>query len=76
VDVGDDHDLVGAGVLEERVEPGVFPSPEEAEAYPWTPREIATAEAATSSHIVGSPATVRAGFDAKNKKIKQRREKK
>jgi hypothetical protein len=44
--------------------PSVFPSPEEAAAYPWTPRELAAAEAATASHIVGSPATVRAGLDA------------
>ncbi|WP_462188309.1 MULTISPECIES: LLM class flavin-dependent oxidoreductase [unclassified Frankia] len=44
--------------------PGVFPSPAEAAAYPWTSRERSIAEAATASHIVGSPVTVRAGIDA------------
>jgi luciferase family oxidoreductase group 1 len=44
--------------------PGVFPSPEEAAAHAWTPQERAAAENITGSHIVGSPATVRAGLDA------------
>jgi luciferase family oxidoreductase group 1 len=43
--------------------PGVFPSPAEAAAYPWTPHERAAADAATSSHVVGSPEKVRAGLD-------------
>ncbi|WP_242605678.1 LLM class flavin-dependent oxidoreductase [Frankia sp. Cppng1_Ct_nod] len=44
--------------------PGVFPTPEEADAHPWTPAERAAADNATSSHVVGSPDTVRAGLDA------------
>jgi luciferase family oxidoreductase group 1 len=44
--------------------PDVFPSPEEAAAHAWTPQERAAAENATSSHIVGSASTVRAGIDA------------
>jgi luciferase family oxidoreductase group 1 len=43
--------------------PVAFPSPAEAAAYPWTPQERATADAATSSYLVGSPETVRAGLD-------------
>jgi alkanesulfonate monooxygenase SsuD/methylene tetrahydromethanopterin reductase-like flavin-dependent oxidoreductase (luciferase family) len=42
---------------------GAFPSPEEAAAYPWTEEERAAADAATSTHIVGSPQTVRARLD-------------
>jgi luciferase family oxidoreductase group 1 len=44
--------------------PGTFPSPQEAAAHVWTPQERAMAENLTSSHIVGSPTTVRAGLDA------------
>ncbi len=44
--------------------PEVFPTPEEASAYPWTPAEQAAADNATASHIVGSPDTVRASLDA------------
>ncbi len=44
--------------------PGAYPTPEEAAAYPWTPREREVAESATSSHIVGGPETVREGLNA------------
>jgi luciferase family oxidoreductase group 1 len=44
--------------------PGLFPSPQDAAAYPWTPYERAAAQAATESHIVGSPATVLAKVNA------------
>jgi alkanesulfonate monooxygenase SsuD/methylene tetrahydromethanopterin reductase-like flavin-dependent oxidoreductase (luciferase family) len=43
--------------------PQVFTTPEEAAAHEWTPQELALAGAATSSHIVGSSATVQAGLD-------------
>ncbi|MBX6388699.1 MAG: LLM class flavin-dependent oxidoreductase [Frankia sp.] len=42
--------------------PAPYPSPEEAAAYPWTDLERTIARNATASHIVGSPATVRAGL--------------
>ena len=42
--------------------PAAYPTPEEAAAYPWTAQELAIAQAGTSSHIVGSPETVRAGL--------------
>ncbi|AEH08819.1 MULTISPECIES: LLM class flavin-dependent oxidoreductase [Protofrankia] len=44
--------------------PDVFPTPEQAAAYPWTPAERAAADGAAASHIVGSPDTVRASLDA------------
>ncbi len=45
-------------------QPGVFPTPAQAHAYPWTPAERAAADSATASHIVGSPETVRVDLDA------------
>jgi luciferase family oxidoreductase group 1 len=42
--------------------PGPLSSPEDAAAYPWTPGERNAVEGFTSSHIVGSPATVRDGL--------------
>jgi luciferase family oxidoreductase group 1 len=39
-----------------------LPSPEEAEAYPFTPQERAIVEDSTSSHVVGTPDTVRQGL--------------
>jgi luciferase family oxidoreductase group 1 len=45
-------------------QPILFPSPEEALAYPYTPAERAAAKAyRTSTQIVGDPATVRAQLD-------------
>ncbi|HET9690855.1 MAG TPA: LLM class flavin-dependent oxidoreductase [Acidimicrobiales bacterium] len=43
--------------------PGLLPSPEEAAAYPFTADELRAVEAFCGSHVVGSPATVRAGLD-------------
>ena len=43
--------------------PRRLPTPEEAEAYAYTPAERAAVEEFSSSHVVGSPATVRAGLD-------------
>lgn len=42
--------------------PGPFPSPAEAAEYRYTPSEKAFVESWTASHVVGSPATVRAGL--------------
>lgn len=42
--------------------PGRYPTPEEAAAYDFTPHERDVVEAWTSSHVVGSPDTVRAGL--------------
>ncbi|WP_232425216.1 LLM class flavin-dependent oxidoreductase [Pseudofrankia inefficax] len=42
--------------------PGTYPTPEEAEAYPWTDQEREVARQATASHVVGSPETVRRGL--------------
>ncbi len=39
--------------------PGRYPTPEEAAEYRFTPHEREAIKAWTSSHIVGSPATVR-----------------
>jgi luciferase family oxidoreductase group 1 len=41
---------------------GLLPSPEEAEAYEFTSAEIAIVEDASSSHLVGDPATVTEGL--------------
>ncbi len=41
---------------------GLLPSPEEAEAYQFTPGERAIVEEATSSHLVGDPETVFEGL--------------
>jgi luciferase family oxidoreductase group 1 len=42
--------------------PGRYPTPEEAAEYTFTPAEREVIKAWTSSHIVGDPATVRAGL--------------
>jgi len=42
--------------------PAAYPTPEEAAAHPWTDMERSVAAQATASHVVGSPATVRAGL--------------
>ncbi|WP_262321228.1 LLM class flavin-dependent oxidoreductase [Acidiferrimicrobium sp. IK] len=42
--------------------PGPLSSPEDADAYPWTAGERNAVAGFTSSHIVGSPDTVRAGL--------------
>src|SRR5262249_26071361 len=42
--------------------PGTFPSPAEAAAYEYTPDQLEFVESWTSSHIVGSPETVRDGL--------------
>jgi alkanesulfonate monooxygenase SsuD/methylene tetrahydromethanopterin reductase-like flavin-dependent oxidoreductase (luciferase family) len=44
--------------------PGRMPSPEEAEAYPWTPAEREFAQTYQSEHIVGDLDEVRAGMHA------------
>ena len=41
--------------------PGLYPTPEEAAEYQFTPLERQILQSWTSSHIVGSPDTVRAG---------------
>jgi luciferase family oxidoreductase group 1 len=43
--------------------PGVWPSPEEAAAYPYTALDRQIISSATGSHIVGGPETVRKGLD-------------
>jgi len=43
--------------------PGPFPTPEEAAEYQYTPSEREFVNGWTSSHIVGSPSTVRAGLE-------------
>jgi luciferase family oxidoreductase group 1 len=42
--------------------PGTLPSPEEAAAYEYTPDQREFVESWTSSHVVGSPETVREGL--------------
>jgi alkanesulfonate monooxygenase SsuD/methylene tetrahydromethanopterin reductase-like flavin-dependent oxidoreductase (luciferase family) len=42
--------------------PGLLPTPEEAEAYEYTPQEREAITAFTESHIVGGPDTVRKGL--------------
>ena len=42
--------------------PGPLPTPEEAEAYPYTPQERQAIGLITESHIVGGPDTVRKGL--------------
>ncbi|MHB1251977.1 MAG: LLM class flavin-dependent oxidoreductase [Acidimicrobiales bacterium] len=42
---------------------GPLPSPEEADAYPFTPEESTAVHEATRSHIVGDPSSVREGLD-------------
>ncbi len=44
--------------------PSTFPSPEEAAAYEYSPSERAFVDGWTSTHVVGSPATVREGLAA------------
>jgi luciferase family oxidoreductase group 1 len=41
-----------------------MPSPEEAASYPWTPEERAHVDQIMSTHVIGSPESVRAGLDA------------
>lgn len=43
--------------------PGLFPSPEEAAAYPYTPLERAMVSERLASQVVGGPDTVRARLD-------------
>lgn len=43
---------------------GPFPSPEEAEAYPYTDAEKRSAEAGKRRGIIGDPASVKAGIEA------------
>lgn len=42
--------------------PDVYPTPEEASEYPYTPMERETVRAWTASHVIGSPSTVRDGL--------------
>ncbi|MBL7499571.1 LLM class flavin-dependent oxidoreductase [Frankia sp. CNm7] len=42
--------------------PAAYPSPEEVATHPWTEQERAVARAATASHVIGSPETVRSGL--------------
>ena len=41
---------------------GLLPSPKEADAYPFTPAEMAIVEDAMTSHLIGDPETVREGL--------------
>jgi luciferase family oxidoreductase group 1 len=43
--------------------PGLYPSPEEAEAYNFTPFEREAIRGWTSSHVIGDPEAVKAGLD-------------
>ena len=43
---------------------GALPSPEEAEAYPFTPAERAIVDESMSSHVIGTPSTVLSGLGA------------
>ena len=43
--------------------PDVYPSPEEAAAYPYSPIEQATVDSWTAEHVVGDPAAVRKGLE-------------
>lgn len=43
--------------------PDVYPTPEEAAEYSFTPMEKEVVRGWTSNHVVGSPATVRAGLE-------------
>ena len=43
--------------------PGLYPSPEEAEAYNFTPFEREAIRGWTSSHVIGDPDEVKAGLD-------------
>jgi luciferase family oxidoreductase group 1 len=43
--------------------PGTYPTVEQAEAHPWTPRERAFADDWLSLNVVGGPASVRAQLD-------------
>ncbi len=42
---------------------GLLPSPEEAEAYPFSPAETALVEATMATHLIGDPETVRRGLE-------------
>jgi alkanesulfonate monooxygenase SsuD/methylene tetrahydromethanopterin reductase-like flavin-dependent oxidoreductase (luciferase family) len=44
--------------------PSTFPSPEEADAYPYSPSELEFVESWTATHVVGSAATVAEGLAA------------
>ena len=44
--------------------PDVYPSPEEAAEYPYSPMELETVRSWTANHLIGSPETVRAGIEA------------
>jgi alkanesulfonate monooxygenase SsuD/methylene tetrahydromethanopterin reductase-like flavin-dependent oxidoreductase (luciferase family) len=43
---------------------GLLPSPEEAEAYPFTPTEMSIVEEALATHLIGDPEEVLAGLGA------------
>jgi alkanesulfonate monooxygenase SsuD/methylene tetrahydromethanopterin reductase-like flavin-dependent oxidoreductase (luciferase family) len=43
--------------------PGLYPSPEEAAAYNFTPFERESVRSWTGSHVIGDPATVRAQLE-------------
>jgi luciferase family oxidoreductase group 1 len=47
---------------------GLLPSPEEAEQYPFTSLEMAVAEEAMSTHLIGNPGVVHAGLVALQKR--------
>ena len=44
--------------------PDVYPTPEEAAEYPFTPMERETIRMWTANHVIGAPDTVRAGLEA------------
>jgi luciferase family oxidoreductase group 1 len=43
---------------------GLLPSPEEAQAYPFSPAEQAIVDEALSTHLIGEPETIRSGLAA------------
>jgi luciferase family oxidoreductase group 1 len=60
------HWLAGSGSLAilrlRQGRPDVYPTPEEAAAHPYTPMELEIVRSWTSSHVVGTPQTVRDGL--------------
>jgi len=64
---GEAHRLAAPGALAflrlRQGKPGLYPSPEEAAEYDFTPFEREAVRAWTSSHVIGEPASVRAQLE-------------
>jgi len=48
----------------EKGELGPYPTPEDADAYPYTPTDLARIEARAGANIIGTPTQVKAGIEA------------